>query len=169
MHIKIDLKNYDHKNTVFKRTAARAVINYENKYLLIFSKLGDYKFPGGGVEDVEKLEDTLLREVMEETGYLLDRGSIKQYGCVYERRKGEQNDILEMESYYFFCQVHSFTGNRNLDRYEAEYDCQIGWLTLREAIERNRQIVDSHSCPWVIRELVVMESLIDRCYKRKEE
>lgn len=40
MHIKIDLKNYDHKNTVFKRTAARAVIKYENKYLLIFASLG---------------------------------------------------------------------------------------------------------------------------------
>jgi len=39
---------------------ARAIISEEDNYLLIYSKYGDYKSPGGGMEKGETLEDTLL-------------------------------------------------------------------------------------------------------------
>jgi 8-oxo-dGTP pyrophosphatase MutT (NUDIX family) len=91
--------------SVFKRVASRAIIADGDKYLLIYSKYGDYKFPGGGAEEGESLEDTLIREVLEETGYRIDRDSIKKYGKVLERRKGGYKSILEMESHYFFCNL----------------------------------------------------------------
>ncbi|MBI6015060.1 NUDIX domain-containing protein, partial [Clostridium perfringens] len=43
-----------------------------NLILLDISNRGDYKFPGGGVEKGETPEETLRREVQEETGYILN-------------------------------------------------------------------------------------------------
>ncbi len=161
MNIRIDLKNYDSENSAFKRTAARGIIRKGNLYLLICSKYGDYKFPGGGAENEETLEDTVIREVQEETGFRVIRSSIKEYGTVLERRKGKYDDVLEMDSHYFFCDVEDEAGSRNLDEYEEEYDYQIVWITLQAAIERNYQVPDLENCPWVIREIKIMECLVE--------
>lgn len=161
MDVTIDLKNYDKNGTVFHRTAARAIISDGNNYLLIYSKYGDYKFPGGGMKEGETLEDTLIREVQEETGYRVLKDSIKKYGKVLERRKGKYDDILEMESHYFRCEIERYTGHRNLDDYEKEYNYQICWMTLGEAIEKNRNIIGLENCPWVDRETKVMECLLN--------
>ncbi len=161
MDITIDLKNYDSENPIFKRTASRAIIADGDKYLLIFSKYGDYKFPGGGKEEGEEIEATVIREVQEETGYRVVRDSIKKYGKVLERRKGEKGNIMVMDSHYYFCEVESEAGNRSLDEYEEEYDYEVVWMTLPEAIEKNKQITDIDACPWVIRDTKVMESLVN--------
>lgn len=47
-----------------------------------------YKFPGGGMEEGETLEDTLIREMLEETGYKVKPDSIREFLKVKERRKG---------------------------------------------------------------------------------
>lgn len=161
MELTIDLKNYDTKNAVFRRTAARGIIKNGTQYLLIFSKYGDYKFPGGGMEKGESLEDTVIREIQEETGYHVIRNSIKEFGSVLERRKGEYEDIMEMDSHYFLCDVETEVGKRNLDKYEKEYDYQIIWTTLQYAMERNYQVSDLEQCPWVIRDTKVMEYLLN--------
>lgn len=160
MDIIIDLKNFNNTTSIYKRTASRAIITNENKYLLIFSKYGDYKFPGGGMEPGEELEDTLVREVQEETGYQVKRDTVKKYLRVFERRKGELDDLLEMESHYYFCEVDGVAGCRNLDEYEEEYDYKVVWMTLPEAIEQNKQVTDLVTCPWVLRDTKVMEQLI---------
>lgn len=161
MNLTIDLKNYTREDSIFGRRAARAIIRSGNKYLLIFSKYGDYKFPGGGMEKGEEIHETLVREVQEETGYHVILDSIKEFGKVMERRKGQTEDIMEMESYYLICDVESRISERNLDEYEVEYDYKITWMTLPEAIEKNKQVKDLDKCPWVIRDTNVMEFLID--------
>ncbi|MDF2906109.1 MAG: hypothetical protein K0R34_1430 [Herbinix sp.] len=165
MDIIIDLQNYNKTETVIRRTASRAIITDGNKYLLIFSKYGDYKFPGGGMEKGEILEDTVVREVQEETGYHVVKDSIKKYIKVFEKRKGVHEDLLEMESYYYFCEIEKEIGERNLDEYEEEYDYKVVWITLPEAIERNKLVIDLETCPWVIRDTNVMEQLV----KEKEK
>ena len=52
-----------------QRTAVRGVIHYQNKILMVQTNCGDYKFPGGGMEEGETEKETLLREITEETGY----------------------------------------------------------------------------------------------------
>ncbi|MGB4661020.1 MAG: NUDIX domain-containing protein [Mobilitalea sp.] len=155
---------FGYLHTVFKRTAARGIINNRDKYLLIFSRYGVYKFPGGGMEKGEELEDTLVREVEEETGYKVIKNSTEKYGKVFERRKGEYDDILEMKSYYFRCKVEEVVGSRNLDEYEEEYDYQIVWMTLPEAIEKNNAVTALDICPWVMRDTKVMELLVKEQY-----
>lgn len=162
MNIVLDLKNYSKSETVFKRTAARAIINNGEKYLMIFSKYGDYKFPGGGVEKGEEIKEALVREVQEETGYHVTLDSIREYGTVFERRKGTTEDILEMDSHYFFCEIKPEASERNLDEYEEEYNYQVVWLTLAEAIEKNKQVTNFDECPWIIRDTKVMEYLLNK-------
>ena len=162
MDIILDLQNYNNTTSVYKRTASRAIITDGKRYLLIYSKYGDYKFPGGGREEGESLEDTVIREVMEETGYRVIRDSIKKYIEVLERRKGEREDLLEMDSHYYFCEVGTEISNRNLDLYEQEYDYKVVWMSLQEAIARNKQMTDREACPWVSRDTMVMEHLLNR-------
>lgn len=156
----IDLKNYEKDKKVFKRTASRGVIKREDKFLMIYSKFGDYKFPGGGVKKGETLIEALIREVKEETGYIVEETSVRQYMEILERRKGEYDDILEMKSFYYFCNIKEETGERNLDDYEKEYDYQIVWISLLEAIEKNREMKNRDKCPWVVREQSFMEHLL---------
>lgn len=162
MKLTIDLKNYEPGNPVSERTAARGIIRRGEDWLMIFSKYGDYKFPGGGMENGESLEETLIREVKEETGYQVIKESIRKYGQVLERRKGEGSSILEMDSYYYVCDIREEAGERNLDEYEKEYDYQIVWIPLKEALENNNRIIGKKECPWAAREAKVMELMIEK-------
>ena len=51
----------------------------------------------------------------EETGYRL-LGEPRLWALAHERRKGMTADILEMDSYYFFCQVGQEQEALRLDR-----------------------------------------------------
>ena len=148
----IDLKDYVESGSVFKRTAVRGIIEREGKYLVIFSKYGDYKFPGGGMESGETLRDTLIREVQEETGYHVKPDSIKEGLKVLEKRKGEIEDIMEMESYYFFCEVGDDIGEK--------YEYRAVWLSLQETIRCNELLQNREKTPWVARDVMVMKELL---------
>lgn len=161
IELTIDLKNYIENGSVFKRTAVRGLIKRNGKYLIIHSKHGDYKFPGGGRNEGESLEETLIREVREETGYLVIADSIREYMKVKEKRKGYPEDLLEMDSYYFYCEVESEAGDRDLDEYEAEYDYQVAWMTLEDIICKNEAIEDFENIPWVSREVMVMKQILE--------
>lgn len=155
----IDLKDYSKEETFFKRTAARGIILIDGKYLLIHGKYGDYKFPGGGMEKGEGIEQTLAREVSEETGFIVKDDSIQKAFLVHEKRKGEKEDLMLMDSYYFYCDVNSVVGKRNLDDYEKEYNYQVCFLTLEEAIQKNKSVKNIENIPWIRRDTLVMEEL----------
>ena len=53
-----------------------------------------YKLPGGGIEEGEQLEDTLIREVREESGLIVKKDSIKEFGYVRRIEKGKIEDIF---------------------------------------------------------------------------
>ena len=161
MYFSIDLKNYDPDAPVVHRQAARALVLHQGKYLMIFSKYGDYKFPGGGVKSGETPEDALCREVSEETGFDVKKESIQFTGRALERRKGHHTDIMLMESLYYECKVNIIPGERNLDDYEEEYGYEVIWMDLESAIEKNKAVKDLEACPWVQRDMQVMQWLID--------
>ena len=156
----IDLKNYKENGSVYQRTAVRGIIERDGKYLVIHSKYGDYKFPGGGSKEGESHIETLAREVAEETGYRLLSDSPEAAFHVKELRKGDPEDKMDMDSYYYYCQVEEMPGQRNLDDYEQEYDYQVVWLGLEELIEKNERVKDLHDIPWVVRELQVMRKVL---------
>jgi 8-oxo-dGTP pyrophosphatase MutT (NUDIX family) len=165
----VDLHNYPEGGSVFRRTAVRGIIERQGKYLLVREKYGDYKFPGGGAEPGETLEETLAREIQEETGYPMKPGSAVKWGIVTERRKGQKADIMVMESHYFFCQVEGPAAKQKLDEYEEEHGFCPVWAALPEALEQNRRAEKEQAelcargespIPWVTRDRMVIERLL---------
>lgn len=160
----IDLKNYPQDAPVFYRTAVRAIIRRGDRYLMIYSrKYGDCKFPGGGQEQGETNMDTLLREVREESGRDVKPETAQMYLLVHERRMGMLGDVLDMNSFYYICEVSDEIHEQNLQDYEVDEEYEVLWMTLTEALRYNKHADLHEKTPWVARETAVMERLNGPC------
>jgi len=160
MKLFIDYEDYDiTSNEISTRITARGIIKRGETYLLIVNKYGEYQFPGGGVDEEEELFTTLIREVEEETGYLIEKDSIQKWGLAVERRKGMITEIFDMESHYFFCDVKDEMGTCRLEEYEKAAGYQPVWVTLEEAIEKDTKILEEKKLISIVRDLRVMEML----------
>ena len=107
----LDLKNYTDDMPVTEKHTVRAVILRDGQMAMQCSGKGEYKIPGGGVEDGESHTETLLREVREEMGLLVKPETITPIGEILELRedvfvKGRK---YVCHSYFYFCDVQSET------------------------------------------------------------
>ena len=144
------------------RTAVRAVILHGQDLLMVFSSaVGDYKFPGGGVNDGESHEQALSRELREECGASLlsvdgELGAVIEYN--FAKDKGF--DVFKMTSYYFFCQVEDGFSAQKLDEYEKDLGFKPVWVEIDQAISVNRSLLNADKIPeWLCRELFVLEHI----------
>ena len=70
----IDKKNYIVNGTVRRRPSVRGIIIKDGKVAMMHSlKYDYYKLPGGGIEEGESYEDTLVWEVKEESGLVVKK------------------------------------------------------------------------------------------------
>lgn len=158
---KFDSNNYEMCTNYFHRKAVRAIIIKDNKFALIKGeKFGEYKFPGGGKEESESNIDTLIRETLEETGLTINPSSIKPYGMAIEKRRSVLNpdDIFQMESYYYLCDVYEHRQETKLDDYELLYGYHLHFVNIDDAIHANEKAATLHQqeAPWINRELAVL-------------
>lgn len=161
MELFIDHKNYDaNSKDESTRVTARGIIKRGDTYLFIFNKYGEYHLPGGGVEPDEELTEALIREIEEETGYLIEKDSIQKWIHVAERRKGRITEIFNMESYYFFCDVKDEMGTRELDEFEIEEEYQTVWVTLEEAMNTDIGLLQTDRGPLMVRDIKLMKLLL---------
>ena len=134
----IDLKNYKENGTVGKRPSVRGIIIKDGKIAMMHSlKYDYYKLPGGGIEEGEELRDTLVREVKEESGLVVKKETIKEFGYVRRIEKGMFEDIFMQENYYFLCDVEDEISSQELDDYEAEEGFTLEFVTPEQAINVN--------------------------------
>lgn len=104
--------------------------------------MGDYKFPGGGVEKNESHAEGLMREVAEETGY---------FNCVIKNKMGvvveryideyDENAIFQMTSHYYFCEVNGEKITQKLEDYELEQEFTPQWVELGDATNQNEKVM----------------------------
>ncbi len=134
----IDKKNYPPQGTVGRRPSVRGIIQRNGKLAMIHSlKYDYYKFPGGGMEEGESLEDTLIREVREESGLNILPHTIREFGCVRRIERGLREDIFLQENFYFFCEAEDTPAAQLLDDYEAEERFTLEFVSPAQAIRTN--------------------------------
>jgi ADP-ribose pyrophosphatase YjhB (NUDIX family) len=140
----IEEPNNNNYALIKERIAVRGVIYRKDKLLLIHSNRNYYKFPGGGVEKEESLEDGLIREIREETGYV-NCQLIRKMGTVIERKIDEydNNALFQMISVYYLCELaDEYKVSQELDDYENEEQFTPVWILPEEAIRQNQIMIN---------------------------
>jgi 8-oxo-dGTP pyrophosphatase MutT (NUDIX family) len=152
---------------ITQREAVRGVvIKDENMVFMIHTANGDYKFPGGGIEDGENHVTALIREFIEETGYSISN-MIQLIGVIIEQKQDayEPEAYFVMKSYYYRCGIIGEKQEQKLDAYEKEMDFKAEYVSIIEAYKQNKRLLEVN-CekvnPWVSRELIALKNIIER-------
>lgn len=155
-------KDYDPNGTAFVRPSVRGIILRDGKVAMVHSlKYDYYKFPGGGIEAGESLEEALMREVKEEAGLRVIAGSVREYGLVRRVQKSDRAGYFVQDNYYFLCDTHKEAGEQCLDDYEAEERFTLEFVDPIHAICTNREKDHGPKDPMMLeREAKVLEILI---------
>lgn len=155
----LDAGNYDPSLPEIRRVAVRGIIFIDGKLLMINSTFGELKFPGGGQEQNESDEDTLIRETLEETGYHVIPSSIRPFGEVLERRLSTHEPMIWNQiSRYYFCDVEKTKGACSYTETEKKYGFHQVLYSLEDAIRINKETLEKegpHS--WHRREYEVLK------------
>ncbi|MET7282462.1 NUDIX domain-containing protein [Kribbella sp. NPDC005582] len=145
-----------------ERTAVRGVLSDGPRLLLLRSRHGDFKFPGGGVEHGESFAAALVREFREECGY----GDVlvgAELGTTREEQPAAEPeyDVFGMTSYYFACSGGTALGAQQLEAYEAELELVPQWVTAAQALAANQAVLASGVgvMRWLVRETAVLRWL----------
>lgn len=110
------------------RVACRGIVISEGKILLTYEVNTDqYFIPGGGLEDNESPEECCIRELAEETGYVVK--PLQQYLTIHE-----YYEEWFFVSHYFICEATGRTA-RELTAREAEAGLEPRWVPFEDAIE----------------------------------
>ena len=125
------------------------------------SAVGDYKFPGGGVDAAETHSEALRREVREECGAKLNHIG-EEIGTVVEYDFDTETDCdtFKMTSHYYRCEVADGFGVQNLIGYERDLGFTPVWISIEAALQQNKMLLNSENAPeWLKREIFVLEYL----------
>ncbi len=155
----IDLKNYKDNWTRSRRDSTRGIIRFgQDKLALVYAtKLGYYKFPGGGINENEDKIAALIREVQEEVGLVVIPSSVKEFGVAHRYQKsGKTPDtVFVQDNFYYECQVEGINGvpatdqaslkiiNQTLDDYEDKAGFELRIVSIKEALETNLKYRDT--------------------------
>lgn len=139
----LDEKNYTDDMPVFEKTGVRAIICKDGRYAMQYSADGEYKIPGGGMEAGESCEETLIREVREETGLKVLPETIKEIGEITEIREDlfKKGTKYICHSLFYSCDVSDEVGEMRLTPSEVLKGYTLQWATVDEIIECNTRLL----------------------------
>ncbi|WP_143448075.1 NUDIX domain-containing protein [Kineosporia sp. R_H_3] len=152
---------------VIERLAAKGVLVRGGRLLLLRSRHGDLKLPGGGVEPGETPERAVVRELGEECG--LDAAEVGPLllTVVDARPAHEPGAVFRMTVlHYAVTSAAEPSGPRDLEGYEADLALEPEWARPDDALAANRAVLAAHPTDWldatlwwVPREIAVVERL----------
>ena len=146
-----DARDYEGTTGIYEKYSIRAIIVRDGRLAMQCSWEGEYKIPGGGQEPGENYEQTLIREVKEETGLYVRPESICELGEIVELHR----DIFEPDkkfichSLFFYCDVLDEQAPLSLTPSEIAKGYQLKWATPEEVYHRNI-LIEKDS--WIIRD-----------------
>jgi 8-oxo-dGTP pyrophosphatase MutT (NUDIX family) len=160
-----DKSLFDFNNgKIIFRKAVRAVVIKDNKILMAhLEKTDEYKFPGGGKEENETIEEALKREVLEEVGYNIKKINEK-IGTVTEFAMAKEGggNIFKMTSEYYSAEVDNKPAEQNLEEYEKDLMFKPCWVEIGKAYKTNMEkILDKNveKTGGINRETIVLKIL----------
>ena len=164
-HYHPDITNLEGK-TSFTRLAARSIALIGEEILLLYTKrYEDYSLPGGGVDEGEKHEEAMIRELSEETG-ARNISKIKPFGIYEEYRPWYKPDfdVQHMISYCYTCEVAKELGEASLESYELKNGMEAKWVNIHEAIKHNKNTIASSDKKGmsIERETFLLELIVER-------
>lgn len=155
-----DAKDYLDTVEVYEKYSVRGIIIRDGKLAMQCSRNGEYKIPGGGLEQGEDYEEALIREVREETGLHVVAGQIVELGEIVELRR----DIFDMSkkyvchSLFYYCKVGEKQDELQLTPSEIAKGYELKWATPKEIYQKNILIEKD---PWIIRDTAFVKMLMD--------
>lgn len=109
------------------REACRGIVIRDGMLLMTYEVNTDQWFiPGGGLEREETIEACCVRELAEETGFVVK--PLYQFATIHEFY-----EEWKYTSHYFVCQITGET-ERVLTEREAEVGLEPRWIPLHEAV-----------------------------------
>ena len=118
------------------RNSAKAIVVHEGKILVnrCISKFGEYyALPGGGQHTGEMLNETVRREVLEETGYTVVP---MRLSGIYERISESRHDANSHKIYFIFlCRLANEAQKTPTETDRFQIGCE--WVDLRQIQRRN--------------------------------
>ena len=121
------------------RAGSRAVVVRDGMILLSHETVsGWWLVPGGGLEEGETPETCCIREVEEETGFIVK--PLRQFLTL-----NEYYEEYRYVSYYFICEVTG-TGEMRLTDAEKRRGLEPQWIPLEEAVgifSRHQEYADT--------------------------
>ena len=106
------------------RYAARGIVIRNDGKIAVFnkSKKNEYKLPGGGIEENENPKDAFKREVLEETGCVIQ--IINELGIIEEYKT---QDNFKQISFVFVGKVIEETNTLHLTQNEQDEGSNFSW------------------------------------------
>ena len=148
----------------FSRTrgAGRGIIVRDGKILLSLETVsGWWLVPGGGMEEGETAESCCVREVEEETGYIVQ--PLREFLTLYE-----YYEEYRYISHYFLCEITG-AGRMRLTDAEKRRGLEPEWLPLEDAVRifsRHQEYTDvseEHKAKCQAKLDVLLEQNADLC------
>lgn len=115
--------------------ASRGVIQFSDGDILVFFKkrIGLYKLPGGGKEGNETPEQTFVREILEETGYMVK--NIRKIGVVKDQT--QTSHIFIAEPYGEAQEIHP-------DEDEIKFDAKCLKMNPVDVLKNMKKFIIEH-------------------------
>lgn len=138
-----DEKNYTDDMPVIERFGARAIIKKNGLYAMQQSSRGEYKIPGGGIDEGESIAEALAREVLEETGLVVIPESIKELGEILEVRRDifDENKKYIAHSLHYSCEVEDKILETAMTESEIERGFHLVWADMDTVIAENERLM----------------------------
>ncbi|MGN0352265.1 MAG: NUDIX hydrolase [Roseburia sp.] len=155
-----DEKDYQNTVEVSEKYSVRGIIMREGKLAMQCSQEGEYKIPGGGLEEGENFTQALIREVLEETGLHVKPESILELGEIQEVRK----DLFDAKkkyichSLFYYCEVGEEQEALHLTPSEVAKGYELKWALPEEIYRRNILLEKD---PWIIRDTAFVKMIMD--------